>query len=133
MIKALLIWLLYFLWIFKKLVYLQELILGCFPGSSQDRVYLFVLCILLSILLQEQWWEWVSGTWSGVFSVGTVNWGIPFLNFEGILGLTGLFVPYFQLNFKIVSQNNKTEYCLSLFSWESLFGAASPGQGDNGS
>lgn len=72
------------------------------------------------------------GTWSGVFSVGTVNWGIPFLNFEGIPGMTGLFEAYFYLNFKIVSQNNKIEDCLSLLLQKSLFGAASPGQRDNG-
>lgn len=50
---------------------------------------------------------------------------------EGIPGMTGLFKAYFQLNLKIVSQNNKTEYCFSLFSLKSLFGAASLGQGDN--
>lgn len=34
--------------------------------------------------------------------------------FEGIPGMSGLFEAYFWLNFKIVYQNNKTEYCLSL-------------------
>lgn len=74
------------------------------------------------------------GCFSGISKLGDT---IPIQQvhklFKGILGMTGLFEAYFQLNIKIVSQDNKTEYCLSLSSWKSLFGAASPGQGDNGS
>lgn len=64
----------FFLLIFKKFLYLWELILGCFPGSSQDRVYLFVPPILLSILLQEQRgeceWLLVWGVLSGSNKLG---------------------------------------------------------------
>lgn len=79
-------------------------------------------------------WHMVWGVFSGNSKLGNT---IPEPQqvhklLEGILGMTGLFEAYFQLNVKIISQDNKTEYCLFLFSYKSLFGAASPGQGDNG-
>lgn len=101
---------------------MQVLIWGCFPGSSQDRG---TSCASHSPLHPAAGavggvggWHMVWGVFSGNSKLGNT---IPKLSqvhklLEGNLGMTALFKAYFQLNFKIVSQNNKTDYCLSLFS-----------------